>query len=447
MLQFRLVLFILLIIFSTSLFSSDIADRFFYAKKNYITAVLKNDKKREILYLKQLIKYGKALGKDVSKYKKELRKLDKNIKKPKKIKKKITTDKKYTIKSVYTDGNSIVINFNHKVSKRHIKYFESKSKSRYFDIFDIAGNFKDAAPTKLKIDGVDRIKIVQYRYKTLRISISHRYNLKTYYIINKRQIIIKVKPKSKATKTITPKKYIHIGKKDKIIDNTKVIVIDAGHGGKDSGAIGPKRKYEKIVTLNIAKYLYKNLKNRGYKVYLTRDRDKYISLRYRTRFANKKNADIFISIHANAVRKERAKKAKGIETYFLSPARSERAKRVAALENKGDIDSMGYSSQNILLTLLNRSKIVASQKLAIDIQKHMLYNLRKYYGKKIVDGGVREGPFWVLVGAQMPAVLVEVGYISHPTESKRIMTKSYQQRIAKGIANGILSYFINSQIQ
>jgi N-acetylmuramoyl-L-alanine amidase len=267
--------------------------------------------------------------------------------------------------------------------------------------------------------------------------------MKTFYIFDGKRIIIKVKPKS-LNKQRENKQYISVGKSKKILDTKKTIVIDAGHGGKDPGAVGPRREREKVVTLNIAKDVYRYLKSKGYRVYLTRNRDRYVSLRYRTRLANKKNADIFISIHANAARKARARKAKGIETYFLSPARSKRAKRVAALENKGDMNSMSYSSQNILLTLLNRSKIISSQKMAIDIQKHMLHNLKKSYGNKIIDGGVREGPFWVLVGAQMPAVLVEVGYISHPSESRRLVSRKYQQKIAKGIANGVMSYFANN---
>jgi N-acetylmuramoyl-L-alanine amidase len=155
---------------------------------------------------------------------------------------------------------------------------------------------------------------------------------------------------------------------------------------------------------------------------------------------------MFISIHANAARKSRTKIVRGVETYFLSPARSEKAKRVAALENKGDMDAMNWSSKNTFLTVLNQGKITASNKMAIDIQKNILYSLRKRYGKNVIrDGGVREGPFWVLLGAQMPSVLIEIGYISHPSESRRIYTRSYQKLIAQSIANGIDSYFLKNQ--
>jgi N-acetylmuramoyl-L-alanine amidase len=135
---------------------------------------------------------------------------------------------------------------------------------------------------------------------------------------------------------------------------------------------------------------------------------------------------------------------KGIETFFLSPAKSERAKRIAALENRADISSMGYYSKLTFLNFLNREKIIASNKLAIDVQKGILFNLRKYF-KDVQDGGVREGPFWVLVGAQMPSILVEVGYITNPTEAKRLFNPFYQKLIAKGIADGIDNYFLYNQ--
>jgi N-acetylmuramoyl-L-alanine amidase len=102
-------------------------------------------------------------------------------------------------------------------------------------------------------------------------------------------------------------------------------------------------------------------------------------------------------------------------------------------------------SQGALLTVLNQGKITASNKMAIDIHSNILFSLRKRYGaKEIVDGGVREGPFWVLVGAQMPSILVEVGYISHPTEGRRLFTKKFQKLMAKAISDGVNSYFLKN---
>ncbi len=447
--QFYLICIVILFLNNgTNLYGSTTSSKFFYAKKNYITSILHNNKQKQIKYLKQIVQYGTKLNKNITQYKYELYRLDKSTKLH--ITKQKSIKSKYSISSVYTNKNTIVVNFNKHIYKSYVRF--SKEKAGYFKyIFSIKGNFKDASPTKLSINGVYKIKIFQAKTNLLKIVLLNKTDIKPVYHIGKRQLIITVYPKKQdIKKNLYNLREIKIKKTEQKTNvfnvnyKNKIIVIDAGHGGKDSGALGPHHRMEKYVVLNIAKYLYKSLKNRGFTVYLTRDRDKFISLRYRTKFANKKNADIFISIHANAARKARIKVAKGVETYFLSPARSNRAKRVAALENKGDIHSMSYSSKNILLTLLNRTKITASQKIAIDVQSHILYNLRKIYGDKIIDAGVREGPFWVLVGAQMPSILVEVGYISHPEESKRLYTKLYQQKVANGIANGVVSYFAKS---
>ena len=463
--------FIILILLSQSVFAIDskyFQGKFKSTKKLYLGAIMSNDKNKEIYYLKKLIRYGDKLNASTLKYKRELNRLDNTpilINKTKSVIK-----KKYTITSVVQSQNSITINFNNTINSSFIDFEEKKVGRLYHDEFYLKGNFKDASPTKLSIKGVDKIRIYQKRKNKLALILKHRTNLKTIYIINKNQIVIKLLNlkthyvnKTKQVKKISkvkkvkevrkakkvPKKTIKekvkVIKNDILYPSKKVIVIDAGHGGRDGGASYKRKRFEKNITLSISKYLKADLQRKGFKVYLTRSRDKYVKLSTRTKYANRKHADIFISIHANAARKNRAHKAHGVESYFLSPARSARAKRVAALENKGDMTGMGWSSKDSLLTILNRAKITAANKMAIDIQKNMLYRLRKQYGKKnIRDGGVREGPFWVLVGAQMPSVLVEVGYISHPKEGYRISTKRYQKLIASGISQGIESYFIKN---
>lgn len=224
----------------------------------------------------------------------------------------------------------------------------------------------------------------------------------------------------------------------------KIIVLDAGHGGKDCGAkVG--KVCEKTLTLAISKKTAEILKKRGYKVFVTRNSDKYLSLTDRTKIANDKNADIFISIHANALDKKSKnyKNANGIETYFLSTARSERARKVAELENKDDIEVMNHFSKLSFLNSINSQRLLASNKLAIDVQSGMLINARKTY-KKTLDGGVREGPFWVLAGALMPSVLIEVGYMTNDTDLKRLQIPDYQNALARGIADGIDGYFLKN---
>ncbi|RVZ71844.1 N-acetylmuramoyl-L-alanine amidase [Helicobacter pylori] len=220
----------------------------------------------------------------------------------------------------------------------------------------------------------------------------------------------------------------------------KKIVLDAGHGGKDCGAMSANLVCEKDIVLEVVKFLHKELKKRGYSVLLTRDKDIYIDLVGRTELANRKSADLFISVHANSIPKHSTSNAHGIETYFLSTARSERARKVAEQENKDDVNLMDYFSKSLLLNSLNTQRLIVSNKLAIDVQYGMLQSIRKNY-PDVVDGGVREGPFWVLAGALMPSILIEIGYNSHAIESKRIQSKPYQKILAKGIADGIDSFF------
>lgn len=348
--------------------------------------------------------------------------------------KNIYIDRKNSIKTVFTKNNTIVVQFNKNFSKRDLKYTAYKSNNKYQDIFDIKGKYKYAKPIKLKIDGLEKISIGQKNSSTLRIRVSDRKNYRVVYSLKKRELVIKIL-NLKTTNNINAIPALPYAN-----FSSKTIVIDAGHGAKDVGAVGPNKRYEKVVTLKVAKYLYSILKQRGHKVYLTRHKDRFIKVNNRTILANKKNADIFISIHANSVPKSKAHRIQGIETFFLSPARSERAKRVAAKENKSDIRKMSNSTKKVFLESLNRPRITASHKLAIDTQAGMLQSVKKSY-RGVKDSGVREGPFWVLVGAQMPSILIELGYISHPVESKRLYSTKYQKLLANGIANGVDSYF------
>ncbi|WP_212790291.1 N-acetylmuramoyl-L-alanine amidase family protein [Helicobacter pylori] len=261
--------------------------------------------------------------------------------------------------------------------------------------------------------------------------------------IPKKEIPKKEIPKKEAENET--KNQVFIAEKNDTFIKTKrkkhkKIVLDAGHGGKDCGAMSANLVCEKDIVLEVVKFLHKELKKRGYSVLLTRDKDIYIDLVARTELANKKSADLFISVHANSIPKRSTSNAHGIETYFLSTARSERARKVAEQENKDDVNLMDYFSKSLLLNSLNTQRLIVSNKLAIDVQYGMLQSIRKNY-PDVVDGGVREGPFWVLAGALMPSILIEIGYNSHAIESKRIQSKPYQKILAKGIADGIDSFF------
>jgi len=226
-----------------------------------------------------------------------------------------------------------------------------------------------------------------------------------------------------------------------------LIVIDAGHGGKDSGAVC-NGKYEKDIVLQIAKKLKDELKHEGYRVYLTRSSDRFLTLGQRTRIADKKDAKIFISIHANAIlKKSRFEQTRGVETYFLQKSRDTRSKRIAAKENAAVLQGQDKLSQSVILdSILNGPKIIESNKLAIDVQNNIIKSLNRRYSD-VYNGGVRPAPFYVLVGASRPSILIEVGYITNTKERQRLFDSSYQQQIAKGIVSGVNRYLYNHKKQ
>jgi len=222
-----------------------------------------------------------------------------------------------------------------------------------------------------------------------------------------------------------------------------LVVIDAGHGGHDCGAqCGGKQ--EKELVLQITKRLAKEFRNKGYRVYLTRGKDRFLKLGERTKIADKMDAKVFISIHANAIaNKSRFEAVEGIETYFLQKTRDARSQRVAARENAAVLQGADALSKNVIIdSVLNGPKIVESNKLAIDVQNGMMRQIQSKY-KDARNGGVRPAPFYVLVGASRPSILVEVGYITNSKERKRLFSPDYQKHITKGIVEGVSRYLDN----
>lgn len=219
-------------------------------------------------------------------------------------------------------------------------------------------------------------------------------------------------------------------------DGVKLIVVDAGHGGKDPGAIGPNNIMEKDVTLKLAKALAASLRQKmGVKVLLTRSDDRYLELRERTDYANRVGADLFISLHANASPQG---KAYGVETYFLNLSKNNQAAEVAARENGTTLQEVGHL-EAILFDLMANAKINESSRLAAEVQQAMVSGLRPHFNR-IKDLGVKQGPFHVLLGATMPSVLVEAAFISHPREEKRLVSSDYQNQVAAAIVNGVMNY-------
>ena len=405
--------------------------------------------------------------------------------------------KSLRVLEVLSDKNSLKIKLNRNINEDELKNFALNSKDSWRNVYDITG----ILPSKFPIpqNGISaKIRIAQKDPSTVRIVFEDAKKSQIYAQIDEKEITFskklaqntqKAEQKAEQNTKKTVKKVVSaektsaskaektaktqkentkndkkIAKKPEPINQkaikitadtataasnklskkqkaSKIIVLDPGHGGDDVGALSQNKKLrEKDIVLNVSKKTASLLKERGYKVLFTRSNDRFIKLRSRTSFANDKGAHLFISIHANAApNKEKARSMNGIETFFLSPSRSERSMNAANLENKADTDEMNYFTKVSFLNFLNREKIIASNKLAIDMQAALLKSVRAGY--KVSDGGVREAPFWVLVGALMPAVLIEIGYISHPDESQKIANSKYQDRLAKGIADGVDEYF------
>jgi N-acetylmuramoyl-L-alanine amidase len=215
------------------------------------------------------------------------------------------------------------------------------------------------------------------------------------------------------------------------------VVIDPGHGGKDYGAPGIiKGVHEKDVNLAIAKRLAEEIRRElGCEVILTRDTDRYLALEERTAIANTERADLFISIHANASRNHLAS---GIETYFLNLTTDEESIAVAARENATSRKNIS-ELQTILNDLLQNAKINESSRLATYVQKNMITDLTRNFDR-INDKGVKQAPFYVLIGAQMPAILVETAFISNKMECARLVDSNYQETLVRGIVAGIRHY-------
>jgi len=217
------------------------------------------------------------------------------------------------------------------------------------------------------------------------------------------------------------------------------IVIDPGHGGKDPGAIGPKGTKEKDIALIISRKLAKELRKKtGAKVYLTRSRDRYLTLEDRDAYAVSKKADLFISIHANASRK---RAMTGIETYSLNNASDKAAARLAMRENRASRKTLS-DVEHILSTMLQNYDTLESKYVADQVQTSLMKRMsRRYPGVR--NRKVRSALFYVLVGAKCPAILVETSFISNPREERRLLNRHYQDHLAIAIAEGVRGYVSN----
>ncbi|MFE8598467.1 N-acetylmuramoyl-L-alanine amidase [Archangium violaceum] len=219
------------------------------------------------------------------------------------------------------------------------------------------------------------------------------------------------------------------------------VVIDAGHGGHDTGAIGRKGTREKDVTLAIAHKLTRELRDRGLEVMLTREGDRYLKLEERARMANEMKGDLFISIHCNSAP---TSKLHGIETYTLNTSADRYSIRLAARENASS--EKGISDlQFILADLATKANTEESTRLATRVQKNLVSHLSSHY-KGVKDLGTKEALFYVLLGTRMPAILVETAFLSHAEEESRLASDEYQEDVAQAIALGVEDFLGRRQL-
>ncbi len=213
------------------------------------------------------------------------------------------------------------------------------------------------------------------------------------------------------------------------------VVIDPGHGGRDTGAIGPRGLREKDVALAIARTLAGRLRALGFTVILTRKDDSYVSLDERTRIANQARADLFVSVHCNAARR---RTLTGVETWTLNVASDRYATRLATFEN-ADAERTVSDLRLILADLATWANASDARDLAQSVQSSLVRNLRARVGR-VEDHGVKQALFYVLLGAHMPAILVETGFISNPAEEARLRNRKYQTGAAEAIARGVKEF-------
>ena len=347
------------------------------------------------------------------------------------------------------------------VAKPH--YLKGKDPRLYFDLLytKLVGNLPSVVPIRNGLVKQVRVSLFDTQQTRVVLDLNRVVEYKLTTLENPHRLVIDIKgpPLKVGLTSQLPQKNTAASADDSIAsilssasdrqvvlhipqkthdEGIRLIVVDAGHGGRDPGAIGPHRVYEKDVVLKMAKVLAKALRQQlGVKVLLTRSDDRYLKLRQRTEYANRVGADLFISLHANATTNG---KAYGVETYFLNLSKNNQAAEVAARENGTTLKEVG-NLEAILFDLMANAKINESSRLAAEVQQALVAGLRPHYSK-IKDLGVKQGPFHVLLGATMPSVLIETGFISNSREEKRLTSPKYQKRVAAAIVKGVKSYSV-----
>lgn len=358
----------------------------------------------------------------------------------------------HTLSLVYEGINILAINVEEKVNGTLIRIltkrkFDLPNLARrvsqgwlYIDIY--GGRVDPAKIESNKSNGIVRKIVALQHEESAQLSFRLRKEVEREDISissSDHEVLVSVR-----TSKVLPENYIvdlEQERKKYLIDK---IIIDPGHGGKDPGTIGYKNLREKDVVLKISKYLKKIIEDRlDIEVFLTRESDRLIPLRERVSFANRHGGKLFISIHANAVRDRRAR---GVETFCLGVAKNAEDLAIAEKENlvvqyeDSWAETYNLSDENYILTAMAQNAYnQESHDLAALIQDEIVSALNTK------NRGVKQNKFIVLIGPTMPKILVEVGFISNPSEANKLKTKKYQQRIAERIFAGVKNFKENSE--
>ena len=362
-----------------------------------------------------------------------------------------------------TDYTRVVLDFDKEVPFKRNRLMNP---DRLYVDFDNTVAFKDLLEEQFSVDDgfLKQIRVGQNTYRKARVVLDLKSieNFEIFSLYHPYRVVIDIQGKKTPVVAITPAPIApqittNVPKETKVDQNespemaktnttgqyslarqlgltVRRIVLDAGHGGHDPGAMRSGMK-EKDITLDVTQKLKRILEQEyGYEVLMTRSEDDYVALEERTAFANSKSADLFVSVHVNS---SRNKKAKGIETYYLNFATTPEAMEVAARENAISEKNMG-ELQKLTTAIALNTKIEESRDFAKLIQTNLVGHLEKGYAPNNL--GVKQAPFYVLIGAQMPSILAEISFISNEREYNLLETSGYRQTIAQGLARGIKSY-------
>ena len=389
---------------------------------------------------------------------------------------KASSAKARTASSVAGEAKAVVNELNHWSNPDYTRIAITVDREAHFETHQIKRHPGDALPSRIYLDiagarvgpGVHDLQIADGQLKTARVGqykpdvvrvvldVDRIKEYKVFSLSDPFRIIVDVKGErplefAKLTEQIQPApasaaetkpadardekpgpKPVATFKPGKI----RRIVVDPGHGGHDPGAVGAGGTQEKDVVLAIGLKLAEKLREElGIDVVMTRSTDVFIPLEERTAIANKVNADLFVSVHANA---SLNRGASGVETYYLNLAKTEKAAQLAARENGTSLEKVSLL-QAILFDLMANYKLNDSAHLAEEVQKSLYKKLNGHYpGTRNL--GVKQGPFYVLVGATMPSILAEVAFISNETEEVRLRDKAFLDLAADGIVDGIKGY-------